>query len=109
MRQPSQIEQLAKILLSELGDFVPEYIFHPIRKWRFDFCNLENMIAIECEGGTFSGGRHTRGKGFEEDCRKYCEATLLGWKVFRFTGNMVEDGTLTETIKKALDKQSSKR
>ena len=69
-----------------------EYQFHPSRKWRFDFAWPALMIAVEVEGGVWSGGRHTRGKGFVEDCVKYNEAALLGWTIFRCTTDMVRSG-----------------
>ncbi len=62
-----------------------EYKFHPKRKWRFDYAIPELMIAIEYEGGIFKKGRHVRGKGYTDDCEKYNEAALRGWKVLRFT------------------------
>ena len=65
--------------------FVKEYKFHPTRKWRFDYANLEKKIAIEVEGGIWTKGRHTRGKGYIGDMEKYNNAVLLGWKVLRFT------------------------
>ena len=46
------------------------------------------MVAIEIEGGIFLNGRHTRGRGFQEDLTKYNMATALGWRVFWFS---VED------------------
>lgn len=70
-----------------------EYRFHPVRKWRFDFAWPERMIALEVEGGIWVRGAHNRGKHFNEDCEKYNEAALLGWKVFRFTTNLIEDGS----------------
>lgn len=66
-----------------------EYKFHPKRRWRFDFCHRQSRIAIELEGGTWTGGRHVRGSGFERDCEKYNAAALLGWRVFRLTGGML--------------------
>lgn len=62
-----------------------EYRFHPTRRWRFDYANTEHKIAIEIEGGVFTGGRHTRGKGFVNDMEKYNEAVKLGWKILRYT------------------------
>lgn len=76
--------------------WVYEYRFHPTRKWRFDFADKSRRIAIEVEGGTWAGGRHTRGAGFEGDCEKYNEATRLGWKVYRFTSAMVYDDRAIE-------------
>ena len=75
-----------------LPEPVKELKFHPTRKFRFDFAFEKEKIAIECEGGTWSNGAHNRGKHFEGDCEKYNEATRLGWKVFRFTGDMIKRG-----------------
>jgi very-short-patch-repair endonuclease len=65
--------------------FVAEHRFHPVRKWRFDYAILKHHIAIEIEGGVFAGGRHTTGVGYKGDCEKYNEATILGWRVLRYT------------------------
>jgi len=64
---------------------IPEFKFHPKRRWRFDFANPLLMVAIEIEGGIWNGGRHTTGRGFIADCEKYNEALKLGWKVMRLT------------------------
>lgn len=60
--------------------------------WRFDFALPEALIAIEVEGGVHTGGRHTRGKGFIQDCEKYNAATILGWRVIRVTGEHIKSG-----------------
>lgn len=67
---------------------VAEFRFHPTRKWRFDWCWPDQKFALELEGGVYANGRHTRGKGYENDCRKYNSALLLGWKVLRVTTGM---------------------
>lgn len=72
------------------------------RAWRFDFAWPEYMLAVECEGGTYSGGRHTRGDGFERDADKYNAASLAGWAVLRFTGDRIESGAAIEVIEVAL-------
>lgn len=64
----------------------------PGREWRSDFVWPDARLIVECEGGTYSGGRHTRGKGFEDDARKYNTLTLLGWRVLRVTGAHVTSG-----------------
>lgn len=71
---------------------VTEYQFQPTRKWRFDFAFPDRKVAVECEGGTWNGGRHTRGSGFAADCEKYNAAAAAGWFVFRFDGNAVKSG-----------------
>lgn len=85
-----------------LPDPEREYKFAPGRKYPADFAYPDKKLLIEVEGGTYSGGRHVRGKGYEQDCRKYNLAALLGYRVFRFTSSMIEDGTAIETIKEAL-------
>lgn len=66
-----------------------DYKFHTERKWRFDFAHLPSLTAIECEGGAWSRGRHTRGSGFIGDCFKYLEAALMGWTVIRLTSEQI--------------------
>lgn len=79
-----------------------EHRFHPTRLWRFDFAYPEKKIGIEVEGGIWNGGRHTRGSGFEDDCEKYNEAVMAGWKVLRFTPKMVTSGAAVNMIADAL-------
>lgn len=93
---------LQQLALVGISGFVREHRFHPTRKWRFDLASPELMIALEIEGGVWSEGRHTRGKGFSEDCIKYAEANLLGWTVFRFTTQQVEDGIALHYVELAL-------
>lgn len=64
---------------------VKEHQFHPKRKWRFDYAIPEHKIALEVEGGVWTGGRHIRAQGFLGDMEKYNIATLMGWRVFRTT------------------------
>jgi len=68
-----------------------QYRFHPPRKWMFDFAWPKHKIALEVEGGTWTGGRHTSGKGFMNDCEKYNHATIMGWKVLRVVTNWIVD------------------
>ena len=60
-----------------------EFYFHPVLGWRFDFAILEHKIAIECEGGIYSGGAHSRPAGILRDIAKYNDAAIYGWRVFR--------------------------
>ena len=63
-----------------------EYVFAPPRKWRFDFAHPQTRVAVECEGGVFTRGRHTRGMGFVRDCEKTNTAARLGWLIHRIPG-----------------------
>ena len=66
----------------KLPEPVREHRFHETRKWRFDFAYPSQKLAIEVEGGVWSGGRHTRGSGFTNDCEKYNAALMNGWRVW---------------------------
>jgi len=81
---------------SERLEVVKEVKFHPKRMWRFDYCFPSLWIALEVEGGAWSNGRHTRGKGFLGDMDKYNEASRLGWIVLRTTPSKL---LTMETIK----------
>lgn len=89
----TELERTLETLWRQCGgpELEAEYRFHPTRKFRFDFAYIPLKIAIECEGGTYSGGRHVRGAGYAEDCVKYNQAALLGWRVFRLTADMLRD------------------
>lgn len=75
-----------------LGEPEREYRFAPPRRWRFDYAWPGLRLALEVEGGTWSRGRHTRGRGYANDCEKYNAAALAGWRVLRVTTDMVRDG-----------------
>ena len=57
---------------------------------RINQCKRIRKIAIESEGGTWIGGRHTRGVGFANDAEKYNEAAALGWIVLRYTMKSID-------------------
>ncbi|WP_151964787.1 DUF559 domain-containing protein [Acinetobacter soli] len=78
--------------------FEQEYKFHAERNWRADFLITGTKILIEVEGGIWSGGRHTRGKGFIADMEKYNAAAVLGFKVLRFDTQQVKSGLAIKQI-----------
>jgi hypothetical protein len=71
------------------------------RDWCFDFAWRGWKIALEVEGGVFTQGRHVRGVGYTEDCRKYSRAAIAGWMLIRATTGMVEDGSAIELLRDA--------
>jgi very-short-patch-repair endonuclease len=75
-----------------------EHKFHPKRRWRLDMVWPAHMLAVEVEGGTWIGGRHTRGSGFEKDAEKYAEAMCMGWRVLRVTGSQICTGKALKWI-----------
>lgn len=69
-----------------------------LKDWRFDYAWPAHSLAVEIEGGAWAQGRHTRGKGFAEDLRKYSAAMKLGWTVYRCDGGMIKNGEAIEVI-----------
>lgn len=69
---------------------------------RFDFAWPNQMFAVEVEGGGWTGGRHTRGKGFADDLRKYHNAQKLGWTIYRCDGALIRNGDAVQLIEDML-------
>lgn len=61
-------------------------------QYRFDYAIPSIKIAFEIEGGIYIYGRHNSPVGYTEDIIKYNLATLEGWKVYRFTTEMLRKG-----------------
>ena len=102
-RPKSRAEETLALLMSHDGiAFEREYVFAPPRRWRFDFAIPDRMVAIEVEGGTWSGGRHVRGAGYRRDIEKYNAAQALGWRVLRLTTDMVTDGSAMQHVRECL-------
>ena len=65
---------------------IPEYEFHPTRKFRFDYAIPQWRIGIEVEGGIWrqGGGAHSHPSNIERDIEKYNCAAIQGWRVLRY-------------------------
>lgn len=88
---------------SDLGvECVKEYRFHSTRKWRFDYAIPEHKIAIEVEGGVWTGGRQTSPQGFLGDMEKYNTATVMGWRVLRTTPDKLLTNETLAMIRKSM-------
>lgn len=81
------------LLLRKLSpSWVAEYRFHATRRWRFDFARPDIKLAIEIDGGVWTGGRHSRGAGQVKDMEKGNAAIMEGWQVLHFTPQQVCNG-----------------
>lgn len=106
MMSKSELEEalLYQMRIKGIAEPKQEYRFHDTRKWRFDFAWIEIKLACEVEGGIWSGGRHTQGTGYENDCDKYNTAVCSGWNVLRVTGSMIKDGRAIQYIEQGLER-----
>lgn len=84
------------------ADVEPEFRFHGIRRWRFDYALPTFKVAIEVEGGVWTAGRHTRPKGFLGDIEKYNAAAALGWRVLRVTPGGLFAKEFLDTVREAM-------
>lgn len=91
-------EEFALHLRAHKIHYDREVQFFPGRRWRFDFVITGTLIAVEIDGGTWNGGRHSRGAGYTADCEKLNTAVKLGFRVFRYTPAMVSSGTAINDI-----------
>lgn len=99
----TELAKLAADVAAHTGlQAIAEFRFHPERKWRFDWALIDQRLAVEMDGGIWTGGRHTRGAGYIADMEKLNEAILLGWRVIRCTPQQVADGTALRYVLRAL-------
>lgn len=75
----------SKILQQKLGEECwAELPFHPKRRFRFDYAFPKVKVAIEIDGGIWTGGRHSGGAGQKKDFEKLNAAAELGWAVLHY-------------------------
>lgn len=80
-----------------------QYRFVAGRQYRFDRAYPSHKVAIECQGGLYINGAHSRGSGVERDCLKQSLAAALGWRVLPISRAMIEDGSAVDLIRRALE------
>jgi hypothetical protein len=81
---------------------VAEYRFAPPRRWRFDWAWLEQRLALEVQGGLFTGGRHSRGPALLREHEKLNRAAVLGWRVCFVVPAQVTNGEAVLIVEQAL-------
>lgn len=103
-RRQAATDLFTSICRADLGvECVKEYQFHPTRRWRYDYAIPEHKIALEVEGGVWTGGRHTSAVGFLGDVEKYNNGTLMGWRIFRTTPEGLYTKRTIDLIKAAIN------
>jgi len=106
LAKPEALETIFARIWQEHGNGlkpVREYTYHESRKWRFDFCWPDCMVAVECDGITAKGkgGRHNS----DGDREKMNRAAVEGFRVLHFSRMQLEDQPeyVAELVKKALE------
>ena len=77
---------------------VAEYRFNAARRWRFDLCWPAQWVAVEVEGGLFTGGRHVRGAALKREYEKLNDAQIRGWIVVLVTPDDITNGTMSDLL-----------
>lgn len=91
-----------RVVAKDLPEPIPQYKFHPVRKWRFDFVfhaahldfalsEQHIKLAVEIQGGGFVKGGHVRGAQQEKDFEKLRAAARLGWIVLQYGSKAMGD------------------
>lgn len=100
-------EALALALRTHGVAFEREFRFCTTRQWRADF--RIGSLLVEIEGGVWTGGRHTRGSGYQADLEKYNAAALGGWTLLRYTTAQAKNGTALAEILATLAKDGKSK
>jgi len=100
---PDRAERFHLVLKAKrLPRPVPEFRFHPVRKFRFDYAWPEFRLALEVEGGVWTGGKHGRGSGIVKDMEKSTIAAEEGWRIIRVTPSKLATIGTAESVERAL-------
>ena len=102
---PLEAELALQIRALGLPEPIREYQAIPGRKFRFDFAwvDQDQKLLVEAQGGTYTKGAHSTGRGLARDYEKANLATLAGWRVLMFDGKCIKSGEAVEVIRKALE------
>lgn len=77
---------LGAILAEKYGKQLrAEYHFCPTRRFRADWYIPQLNVLIEYEGVFGGKSRHTNVAGYSGDCEKYNLATVMGFRILRYT------------------------
>lgn len=96
----------------ELIGFVPEFKFHPTRRWRWDWAYPDPnvLVAVEYHGFVaanrgYGNVGHTSINSMARDAEKATEGQLLGWIVITVNAKTVADGKAWAWVVEALERR----
>lgn len=73
---------------------IPQHRIMVGRRFAFDFCDPEAMLAVEIEGQVHSIREKRQG-----DCVRSNLAVILGWRILRFTPADVRSGKAIDVLR----------
>lgn len=79
-----------------------EVVFAPGRKFRADYLFPQQKVIVEQNGGIWTKGGHSSGRGLLRDYEKLNLAQMLGFRYFVFTPQQLESGEAIEQLKAVL-------
>lgn len=105
------------LIYGNLGTWIAEFRFHPTRRWRFDWANVEAKVAVEYDGltgatafnrkGDESSVGHVSVSGVMRDAAKINEAQLLGWICIRVNAKTIGTGEAFAWIEQAVQQRTA--
>jgi hypothetical protein len=97
----SELEETlaGQLRLRGIAGYEREARFCPERRFRADFLfRAPACLIVEVMGGTWTGGRHVTGKGYQSDAEKQRCATLMGYRYFPCTAKDIKSGKCADDI-----------
>lgn len=91
-------DKILNIVNNICDGWIYEYKFDSMRRFKFDYANLRLKIAIEMEGGIYTGTGHARTGRYLKDMEKYNMAAIKGWIILRY-GHGQENKIANDVIK----------
>lgn len=79
-----------------------EFCFYEGRKWRFDISFPDHKVAVEVQGGIFSGGAHVRGPALLKEYEKANYAAASGWLLLHTIPRDVATQEMVRLIRAAM-------
>lgn len=97
------MDKVLKILNSVCEGWLQEFRFNSVRKFKFDYAHLKLRIAVEIEGGIYTGTGHAKTGRYLSDMEKYNDAQIRGWIVLRYGHG--QEKLIADDIKRAIAKR----
>ena len=96
----SKATQISDSVFRAFGIPAPEreYRFHPTRKFRIDFAWPSRKLAVEIDGGIWTGGSHSRGSGLLRNYEKRNAMAILGWRLLCYTPQSIDMVQIREAL-----------